>query len=144
MVGSNGTFAYINLFSSPSLASESATALSRISEVGIDGYGRLEIYLSLNGNRISTCYFLWEDFLDCCSPPRARRDRTAREKGGHGGGSSGRIHSIKFRRRKVRRGCLFVLDRISRRVDPLQMDSPVLTMRQRPVDRFSTNFLIEN
>lgn len=87
MVGSNGTFAYINLFSSPSLASESATALSRISEVGIDGYGRLEIYLSLNGNRISTCYFLWEDFLDCCSPPRARRDRTAREKGGHGGGA---------------------------------------------------------
>lgn len=25
-------------------------------------------YLSLNGNRIPTCYFLWEGFLGCCSP----------------------------------------------------------------------------
>lgn len=26
-----------------------------------------ESYLSLNGNRIPTCYFLWEDFLGCWS-----------------------------------------------------------------------------
>jgi len=34
---SNGTFAYINPFSSPSLPSESGAALSQTSEVGIDG-----------------------------------------------------------------------------------------------------------
>lgn len=46
----------------PSAADES---LSRISSMGIDARDTVEglFYLSLNGNRIPTCYFLWEDFF---------------------------------------------------------------------------------
>lgn len=36
-----------------------------ISSMGIDARDTVEglFYLSLNGNRIPTCYFLWEDFF---------------------------------------------------------------------------------
>lgn len=63
----DGTFAYINLFRGGILSFRAANPSpfhSRILETGIDGRNTVEgLYLSLNGNRIPTCYFLWEDFL---------------------------------------------------------------------------------
>lgn len=49
----------------PSFPSAADESLSRISSMGIDARDTVEglFYLSLNGNRIPTCYFLWEDFF---------------------------------------------------------------------------------
>lgn len=61
----NGTFAYINLFLSPSVPSERRPFYESFRRV-LTAKGE-KLYLSLNGNRTPTCYLLWEDFLGCCS-----------------------------------------------------------------------------
>lgn len=62
----DGTFAYINLFQGGILSFRAERApFTDLLEMGIDGRSTpsKDLYLSLNGNRIPTCYFLWEDFL---------------------------------------------------------------------------------
>lgn len=63
----NGTFAYINLFLSPSDRRSFHKSFSWI----LTTKGE-KLYLSLNGNRTPTCYLLWEDFHGRCSPKLVR------------------------------------------------------------------------
>lgn len=72
----NGTFAYINLYSDLFLPSEPWTFHGSLRRALTAKATSERVYLSLNGNRIPTCYFLWEDFLGCCSPraPKLVRD----------------------------------------------------------------------
>lgn len=126
----NETFAYINLFSRahPSfrIVGLSRGSLRRVL-MGSQSYTGEGFYLSLNGNRIPTCYFLWEDFLRLllsqCAQTRERLRR--------------RIHSRSSGIRFVK--CLFVLDQISWKIDPFRQ----LRSQSNNVPNFSTNFSAE-
>lgn len=59
------TFAYINPIQGAILSFRAERVLfTNLFETGIEGRNTVAgLYLSFNGNRIPTCYFLWEDFL---------------------------------------------------------------------------------